>query len=190
MPLPYESLNLYENQLRRSGELYCGSYVVLIGEYTISTSSNEAELERMSVENQVLRDMLSQVSDKYSNLQTQMISLMQHQKDNHHHHGKVDEEDNRNNWEGGGGEFPTKFMDHGLATARSNDGAVDEANLSSSPEGQSRGETVPRLGHGSESSSVDKATKATMTKAHVFVRARVSGGRLPSDCDKNGNKTE
>nr|GMC94557.1 40S ribosomal protein S13 [Ipomoea batatas] len=61
-------------------------------------------------------------------------------------------------------------MDHGLATARSNDGAADEANLSSSPEGQSRGEN----GHGSESSSVDKATKATMTKAHVFVRARVS----------------
>lgn len=71
-----------------------------------AASSNEAELERMSVENKVLRDMLSQVSDKYSNLQTQMISLMQHQKDNHHHHGKVDEEDNRNNWEGGVGSFP------------------------------------------------------------------------------------
>ncbi|XP_019158774.1 PREDICTED: probable WRKY transcription factor 31 [Ipomoea nil] len=172
----------------------------------------KAELERMSAENRVLRDMLSQVSDNYSNLQKQVINLMQHQKNNHHHHGKVDEDNNSNNGEI---KFPRQFMDLGLATGRSNDGTTtttDEANLSSSPEGRSSGgngresgssrspasreespekgpsssgwgpNKVPRLGHGPESSSVDQATEATMRKARVSVRARSDAPMITDGC--------
>nr|WGV38210.1 WRKY [Loropetalum chinense var. rubrum] len=128
---------------------------------TANTSSDQstlavlqAELERMNMENQRLRDMLNHVTGNYHALQMHMVTLMQdHQKtekteevDDHAHmvdgggNLKVLEEEDKkhstnNNINGGGLMVPRQFMDLGLAATAATE--TDDHSLSSS-EGRSR----------------------------------------------------
>lgn len=89
----------------------------------------KAELERMKVENQRLKEMLNQVTTNYNALQMHLMTLMQAPKAEN---GRVDEKvvEGKNN---GGLIVPRQFMDLGLAA----NGDADENSVSSS-EGRSR----------------------------------------------------
>lgn len=89
----------------------------------------KAELERMKVENQRLKEMLNQVTTNYNALQMHLMTLMQAPKAEN---GRVDEKvvEGKNN---GGLIVPRQFMDLGLAA----NGDTDENSVSSS-EGRSR----------------------------------------------------
>ena len=94
---------------------------------------NKAELERMKVENQRLKEMLNQVTTNYNALQMHLMTLLQAPKaENTEENGRVDEKvvEGKNN---GGLIVPRQFMDLGLAA----NGDTDENSVSSS-EGRSR----------------------------------------------------
>ncbi|CAH9135780.1 unnamed protein product [Cuscuta epithymum] len=166
----------------------------------------KADLERISSENQALKKMLHQVTDNYSNLHKQMITLMQQQKNDN---GKLliqqdnNNNNNSNNDSSGNGERrklrPRQFVDLCLATGTSNEAdetynnhlprAVERACRSSasgedSPEkgssssGWGANKVVPTL----EESGCDQAaaTEATMRKARVCVRARSDSPMVPT----------
>lgn len=114
------------------------------------------------MENQQLREALSQVTVKYNKLQTDFVSMVQQHQSND------------------GDEVPKSFMDLSLAAPA----AVEtDDNSQSSSEGKSHDEQprsppesnkVPRLScsKNNPNTSIDQATEATIRKARVSVRAR------------------
>ncbi|KAL7212231.1 hypothetical protein ACSBR2_014997 [Camellia fascicularis] len=87
----------------------------------------QVELEQMNAENQRLRGMLSQVSNNYSTLQMQLMTLMQHQQQQSS--TMIVEEDKKHH-EAGGPVVPRQFMDLGPNAAAE----TDEPSRSSSEE--------------------------------------------------------
>ncbi|KAF5758808.1 putative transcription factor WRKY family [Helianthus annuus] len=96
----------------------------------------QAELERMNIENQQLRELLNQVTVKYNTLQTHLVTMMQQ--------NQPDEDHKTTGNDGGGGKgggevmvVPRPFMDLGLAAPA----AVEtDENSQSSSEGRSHDE--------------------------------------------------
>uniref|UniRef100_A0A5B6ZKV7 Putative WRKY transcription factor 31 n=1 Tax=Davidia involucrata TaxID=16924 RepID=A0A5B6ZKV7_DAVIN len=101
----------------------------------------QAEIERMSTENQHLREMLNQVTNNYNTLQMHLVTLMKQQQDqksdttDQQHDQMVDVklEDKKPNGNNGGLIVPRQFMDLGLAAIAD----TDEPSLSCS-EGRRR----------------------------------------------------
>ncbi|XP_010035553.2 probable WRKY transcription factor 31 [Eucalyptus grandis] len=78
----------------------------------------QAEVERMSNENQRLKDMLSQVTTNYSALQMHLLAVMQDQKpENSSDENRKSDEKKENSML----MVPRQFMDLGLATANNSD---------------------------------------------------------------------
>ncbi|XP_022759066.1 probable WRKY transcription factor 31 [Durio zibethinus] len=98
----------------------------------------QTELERISAENQRLREMLSQVTSNYNTVQMHLVTLMQQQHDEKAEKAEekvqMTEEKLEQKKPNGGLILPRQFMDLGLAAAAAAD--TDEPSLSSS-EGRS-----------------------------------------------------
>ncbi|XP_027342609.1 probable WRKY transcription factor 31 [Abrus precatorius] len=91
--------------------------------------SLRAEIERMRVENQQLRNMLDQIEANYNSLRMQLMSLMQEQKGQERGEEQEDQMlEEKKQTGNGGGLVPRQFMDLGLAT----NADTDEPSLSSS----------------------------------------------------------
>lgn len=139
------------------------------------TSVVQAELEKINGENQRLKEMLNQVTAKYSSLQMHITSLMQNQRFSEGavlFEGKLEE--NKENGSGGAEIVPRRqFMDHdhqekvvveSSTVMREDDSLTDQ---SSQGWGSNK---VPRFDNFTKPTN-DQA-EATMRKARVSVRAR------------------
>ncbi|XP_057954464.1 probable WRKY transcription factor 31 [Malania oleifera] len=146
----------------------------------------QAEVERMNTENQHLRDMLSQVSSNYSNLQMHMMALMKQQniEKSEGHDQMMDgkEEDKKpnmvaagNNNGGGGVMVPRQFMDLGLAAAAE----TDEGSPASS-EGRSRDRS------GSPMHNVEVASKEALPSFDQEKNELISSGIGREDSPDQG----
>lgn len=95
-------------------------------------------MERMTAENEKLKEMLNQVSSSYQTLQIQFVTLMQQSNLKPEHdqdHEMTDEKLKEKKHEGGGGLIiPRQFMDLGPAAT----GETDEVASHTSSEGRSR----------------------------------------------------
>lgn len=136
----------------------------------------KAELDRMNVENQHLRDMLNQVTNNYSALQTHLTTLIQQQQNGggsgltvppRPFTGHTEVEDaSQSSSEGKSGGEPSRSPVNNVESV-SEENSLEKGPTSSSVK-------VTRTGQGSKSSSsnIDQATEATIRKARVSVRAR------------------
>ncbi|KAK6154637.1 hypothetical protein DH2020_008885 [Rehmannia glutinosa] len=158
----------------------------------IEVGQLQVELERMKAENQRLRGMLAQVSNNYTAMQMQLVTLMQHQQ-NSQVDKTVERKSEEKKLENGGVLVPRQFLDlsprvtNQMADHEQSDSSSEERKLSGSPHekvelsrnNNKRTENpeseswapnkAPKL---SPSNAVEQSAEATMRKARVSVRAR------------------
>ncbi|PIN22370.1 hypothetical protein CDL12_04909 [Handroanthus impetiginosus] len=173
----------------------------------IEVEQLQVELGRMNVENQRLKEMLTQVSNNYTSLQMQFATMMQQHQNSRTE--VIDRKFEENKQENGEVVVPRQFLD--LSTGG---GADEHSNLSSeertisgppqenvelsgnkrgigrdgSPESEGWGANkAPKL---SPPRPADQSNEATMRKARVSVRARSEAPMISDGCQwrKYGQK--
>lgn len=123
----------------------------------------QAELERMNMENQQLRELLNQVTVKYNTLQTHFVTMMQQQTQPT---TEVNNKKTSNDGDRGGGEVmivPRPFMDLGLAapTAVETDNNSQSSSEEKSHDEQSRSPRVVT------NNTIDQRDESSEQGSHV-----------------------
>nr|UVI62184.1 WRKY transcription factor [Rehmannia glutinosa] len=175
----------------------------------IEVGQLQVELERMKAENQRLRGMLAQVSNNYTAMQMQLVTLMQHQQ-NSQVDKIVERKSEKKKLENGGVLVPRQFLDlsprvtNQMADHEQSDSSSEERTLSGSPHEkvelsrnnkrtenpESEGWAPNKAPKLSPSNAVEQSAEATMRKARVSVRARSEAPMITDGCQwrKYGQK--
>ncbi|KAA8520123.1 hypothetical protein F0562_014379 [Nyssa sinensis] len=177
----------------------------------------QAELERVNVENQRLKGMLTQVSNNYSALQGHLVTLMKQQQQQEslraqspHEPEIVEGKSEDQKEEAGRVIVPRQFMELGPSGTTETDepshSSAEERTISGSPRNNMEEKTGKRIGREespqseswvpnkapklNSSKNIDQTTEATMRKARVSVRARSEAPMISDGCQwrKYGQK--
>lgn len=119
------------------------------------------ELERMNSENERLKELLNQATNKYNGLQVHLQTIIQEQQ-------KGAAEGNKS-FHGNGPSMHRQLVEVGTDIS-SSEGAAEDGLMAGGEGNQSPGQKF--LSHSASSNGVDQATEATIRKARVSVRAR------------------